>query len=219
MLKQNNNQKQVCSVEGLLKENDLIRIVVDGLPWKSRVENASRANEGIVQVAAPLVSIWPGQLKAGATVDVLSAEEQALFVMKATVVGKCVDRVNTIVISIDSVEAVQRRIAPRAKVVLPVRVSEVGSTDWEFAKSINIGTGGMLIAAGSCNNIHLAQMLEVTIGPAGSNTIYCIAQVVGREERPKSGIHSQLLRLSFEDIDNNNRLVLYRLVQSCLERA
>ena len=104
MLGHHCNHKQTCSVVGLLRENDLVRVVLDGLPWKSRVEDASRADVGLIDIAAPLPSVLAGQFNAGSTVEVLVSREDALFVMKATVVcvGTC--RIHTISLCIDSIQ-------------------------------------------------------------------------------------------------------------------
>jgi hypothetical protein len=213
MLGHHCSHKQTCSVVDLLRENDLVRVVVDGLPWKSRVEDASQADVGLIDIAAPLPSVFAGQFNEVSTVEVLVSREQALFVLQATVVcvGAC--RIDTISLRIDSIQAIQRRSTPRLKTILDVCIRKVGSKEWECSKSVNIGIGGLLVTSIKCCNTQPDEILEVSIAQHGSSPILFTTRVIECVDVAQK----HLMRLAVDSIDNENRLALYRLVQSKLE--
>lgn len=222
MLKNNCSSKQGCSVKGMLHENDVVQIVVDGYSWNSRVENASCANLGLVEVCLPVLPVLKGQIKVSTpdtAVVLLVPSNEALFIMNATVVGTGVDKIKTITLRIDEVEAIQRRSTPRAKTVLPVSIRKAGSHDWEHTKSVDISTGGLHIASDNCSKISAGEMLDVTIAQRGSAPIVFAAKVVDCKDDSKYAAQNNMMRLAIDNVDTRNWQALYRLVQPRLNQT
>lgn len=111
--------EQTCSIDGLIKENDFVQIVVDCYSWNCRVTNASCANQNTIEVYGPVLPALKGLLKKSTPVIILIASRGSLTIMSATVVFTDMDVAGTITLHIYKTDVGNRRIRPNAIPVLP----------------------------------------------------------------------------------------------------
>ncbi len=203
------SQNCICSVQGLIRENALVKLVIDGRTYKSRIENAARASEGLMCIAAPLDLCEEAAL--GISIEVHVPTSQALLVISATVIGKFKDGVSVFALRAEKITPVQLRKNQRIKTTFPVSYRQRPAVDPESGETIDLSTSGILIRKLSGETIYPGTIVNVSLTPTQTCPIRFSALVVedGRKQ----------FRLAIASIDSDNKLSLHRLCKSLIDQS